>query len=129
MALSPEQRVRHARHLSLLEIGEAGQERLCATRFRVPAGADERAAAAAREYLTRAGMVEARDAGSLSMGDAVALHLPTPDEVQRLATAPLLEPAAACVEGARAAVDAIRATLDPDAPGPRRPTPPLGSPE
>jgi hypothetical protein len=129
MPLSPEQRVRHARHLSLLEIGEAGQEQLCATRFRVPAGADERAAAAAREYLTRAGMVEARDAGGPSTGDAVAVHLPTPDEVQRLATAPLLEPAAACVEGARAAVDAIRDALHLDAPGPRRPTPPLGNPE
>jgi len=54
--LTPAQKQLFARQLLLEEIGPSGQERLCASRVRVPAGADPRAVAVARDYLERAGL-------------------------------------------------------------------------
>jgi molybdopterin/thiamine biosynthesis adenylyltransferase len=96
-------RRRYARQILLGEIGEAGQERLLAARFRPAAGADEDAYALAAEYLERAGCrPDAR-------GDAV----PVPDEeaVSRFAGSAELRAPAAAIMGAFAAVEQIKSLL------------------
>jgi len=104
--LSPAQKQRFARQLLLTEIGPSGQERLCASRVRVPPGADPRAGAVARDYLERAGV-------SVLSGDGHANALPVPaaEAVRAIAGAPALEEAAAALCGALAAVEAIKAEL------------------
>ena len=54
MPLTPEQARRFGRHLSLGEVGAAGQERLCAASLHVAGG--ERAAEEAHVYLAAAGV-------------------------------------------------------------------------
>jgi hypothetical protein len=97
-------RHRHARHLLLSEIGEQGQARLCATRVVFPESADPSAGAVARDYLTRAGLHVA----------PVGIIAPVPcaAAIRTLAGRPELEPAAAALAGAFAAVEAIKAALD-----------------
>jgi hypothetical protein len=108
---------RHARQLLLAEIGERGQERLCATRVQLAAGADPRAAAVARDYLERAG-VQVMDppaaAAQTTGDDASAPTLAVVDSagVRALAGHPDLDEAAAALAGAFAAVEAIKQALD-----------------
>ncbi len=99
--LTAEQRTRYARHLLLAELGEEGQERLCAARVRLRGGADARASAAAGDYLARAGVTVAEDGVELAA-------LPASDDVARLAGDALLEDAAAILAGAFVAVEAIK---------------------
>jgi hypothetical protein len=117
MALSPDDRRRYARHLSLAEIGEAGQVRLLGARFRLDDGVDVRAADAARAYLTRAGLEESPDAG-------LHVPLPTAEDVARRAGAAPLEPAVASMLGAFAAVEAIKGVLGVGTPAPGAPPTP-----
>jgi hypothetical protein len=98
--LSDRERRLHARHVSLAEIGVEGQERLMAARVRVSERAHPDALAVATAYMERAGVTVA--------GDGDPLALPTPDEVAHLAGRPSLEPAAASLAGAFAAVEAIK---------------------
>jgi hypothetical protein len=100
--LDADSKRRHARQLLLVEIGEAGQERLCQARFRIAHGADPRAAAVAEEYLLRSGMQPAPVA---SPDD---LALPGADAVARLAGDTVLQEAAAALLGAYAAVETIK---------------------
>jgi hypothetical protein len=108
---------RHARQLLLAEIGERGQERLCATRVQLAADADPRAAVVARDYLERAGMqvldASAGDAQAAGV-DASALPMAVVDSaaVRALAGHPALDEAAAALAGAFAAVEAIKQALD-----------------
>jgi hypothetical protein len=112
---------RYARHLLLREIGEAGQALLCAARVRVPNAVDARAAAVAREYLVRAGLsvvhadasCEAPDAlGADAVGISVELTAIDERACHELAGRhDELEPAAAALAGAFAAVEAIKAVL------------------
>lgn len=100
--LTANQRVRHARHLLLAEIGEQGQAALCATQLRPAVGADPRAAEVAADYLARAGVTVAPGAATLPV--------PSAAEVAALAGDPALLEAAAALAGAFAAVEAIKAT-------------------
>lgn len=108
---------RYARHVSLPEIGEAGQARLSAAR--VVLRGDPRAAAIARVYLERAG-VSVSD-GDTGEGDLVELA-----EVR--AGRPELEAAARFLAGAWTAVEAIKATVGAGRPA-RSPTLALTGPE
>jgi hypothetical protein len=108
--LTAEQRRRYARHLLLVELGEPGQERLCAARVRLPGCAHERAADVARDYLARAGVTVAVSGGSAeATRDARPVGVPDGAAVSRLAGDPLLEGAAAELAGAFSAVEAIKA--------------------
>jgi hypothetical protein len=102
--LDAAQRRRHARHLLLVEIGEAGQSRLCATRVAVSDGADAAARAVAEDYARRAGLALASEADAeLALPDAAA--------IDALAGRAELRHAAAALAGAFAAVEAIKRAL------------------
>ena len=107
--MTPSQRQLYARHLLLAEVGEAGQERLCAAQARLAADADARAVTVAREYLLRAG-VHVHEA-SAAVPDALPVLLPSAAAVRALAGRPELEQAAAALAGAFAAVETIKAAL------------------
>lgn len=93
--LTPEQRVRHARHRSIVELGDPGVLALLAAELG-PALSDPRAEAVRRDYLQRAGL----------HGDAA----PTvPVDVSAFAGAPYLAEAAAACLGALHAVARIKA--------------------
>lgn len=123
MGLSSEERRRYARHLSLTEIGELGQERLSSARFRLPQGAHPHAVDVARDYLTRAGMHEAPDPNDPG---ATEVPVPGPDQVVEQAggSAAMESPVAAFL-GALAAVETVKgvlgvgtpASVDPPSPG------------
>jgi hypothetical protein len=100
--LDAEAKRRHARHLLLVEIGEAGQERLCQASFRIAAGADPRAALVAEEYLVRSGMQAA------PVASPHAVTLAGADAVARLAGDAVLQEAAAALLGAYGAVETIK---------------------
>lgn len=101
--MTPEERRLFARHLSIAEIGVAGQLRILGSRVQVADGADARVARWALEYATRAG---ARfDAGAAPIASA------TPFDVQRIAGRPELEDAAALFLGALGALDHLRRTV------------------
>jgi hypothetical protein len=106
--LDPAQRRRFARHLLLAEVGETGQARLGSTRVRVLAAADARAAAVARDYLERAGLLVLDASASDSVLD---VRLPDRAGVRAIAGCPELEEAAAALAGAFAAVEAIKTVL------------------
>jgi hypothetical protein len=122
MALTAEQRRRYARQVSLAEIGEAGQERLCDARFRLPPDADPRAAEVARGYLVRAGLAEA-PTGVASEHAPVHVSLPGSEQVRQRAGAVFLEPPTAALEGALAAVEALKSALGVGTPAPPRSRP------
>jgi hypothetical protein len=103
--LSPAAKQRYARHLLLAEVGEPGQERLCDAQACLPVDSDPRASRVARDYLERAGLsVRSRER------DASRLQL-NRDAIHALAGDPRLEPAAAALLGALAAVEAIKSEL------------------
>lgn len=106
MALSPDDRRRFARQLSLGEIGEEGQARLRRTRAGLPEDCDRGAAAIAEAYILRAGMtlVPPHEA------DVVA-PVPTPAGLGVTAGDPMLLEAARSLTGALAAVEAIKRAL------------------
>jgi hypothetical protein len=106
--MTPAQRQLYARHLLLAEIGEQGQERLCASRVAHAAG-DARARVVARDYLERAGLCV--DDASTAEPASLQVPLPTQDGVRALAARPELEEAAAALAGAFAAVETIKAAL------------------
>lgn len=112
MSLSPEDRLRYARQLSLAEVDEDGQERLLRSRFRCDPRADPTAQAIAADYLKRAGLQESDSAELLAVA--------TPDAVDRIAYDPALREAAATVAGAFAAVEHLKQALGL---GPARPYP------
>jgi molybdopterin/thiamine biosynthesis adenylyltransferase len=101
--LSGRDRQLYARHLLLTEIGETGQERLCARRVALPADADAEAGRIALDYLVRAGVSTAQDAD--------ALDVPNADGVSRMAGDASLTQAASVLAGAFAAVEAIKASV------------------
>jgi hypothetical protein len=102
--LSAADKQRYARHLLLVEVGEAGQERLCAAQVELPADMDLRAAKVARDYLERAGVVVgSAGTAATAFADRAA--------VQALAGDALLEPAAAALLGALHAVEQIKMEL------------------
>ncbi len=107
--LSPAARRRYTRHLLLSEIGEAGQERLCAAQVRAAPAADARAAEVALDYLARAGLGVSADGAQTAT--AIALLLPSPEQLRGLAGDAALEEAAAALSGAFAAVEAIKQAL------------------
>jgi len=103
LSLDAAARRRYARQLLLGEIGEAGQERLLAARFRSSAPSDPSAFAVAAAYLRRAGCVEGASGAEVRVPDAAA--------IDRLAgRASLREPAAAVV-GAFCAVEHLKSVL------------------
>ena len=104
MALAPDARRRFARHLSLAEVGEAGQERLSAAPMPELAG-DPRAVAVARLYLERAGL----DGGER---DGAVIDAGSRARVRALAGSEGLEEAAAFVLGAFAAVEHLKHVLE-----------------
>jgi hypothetical protein len=102
--LSPADKQRYARHLLLAEIGETGQERLCAARVQLPADMDPRAATVARDYLERAGVgVDVAEAALAPSANRAAVAALAGDE--------LFEPAAAALLGALHAVEQIKTQL------------------
>ncbi len=108
---------RHARQLLLAEIGERGQERLCATRVRLSGDGDVRAAAVARDYLERAGLqlADVREATAQHDGEEpreIAVEIADSGALRALAGRPELDEAAAVLAGAFAAVEAIKGALD-----------------
>lgn len=107
--LSPADRQRYARHLLLVEIGEAGQARLRAAPLQLPVDADPRASSVAREYLERAGVGEG--AGERGGTGGTAVPQLNRDAVRVFAGDPQLEHAAAAVLGALHAVEVIKAEL------------------
>jgi len=110
MPLTDRQRGLYARHLLLAEIGEQGQERLCATRVTLSAAGDPEAARVAQEYLERAGVTVGRG------GEPI--EIPTTRRVARLAGGDAaLHDAAAAVAGAHAAVEAIKHIVGVGRPG------------
>lgn len=103
MSLDSAARRRYARHVLLVEVGEAGQERLLRARFRPDAGADEDAYAVAAEYLERAGChADAR-------GDTA--RVPDTETVGKFAGSAELRAPAAAIAGAFAAVEHIKSVL------------------
>ncbi|MFW5925509.1 MAG: hypothetical protein ACOCV4_05035 [Myxococcota bacterium] len=109
MDFSDRERRTFARQLLLPEIGEAGQAKLCESRFAVPAGADPQAAEVARDYLVRAGVREG--------AGGVPVPLPEPEALRGRAPTPELRGAAAAVAGAFAAVETIKALVGAGRPG------------
>ncbi|MEM7136857.1 MAG: hypothetical protein AAF500_09785 [Myxococcota bacterium] len=92
---------RYLRQLLLAEIGEAGQERLVAERFKAGASCDPRAYVVAADYLQRAGCGEDAARGA-------PITSPTRDEVIRFAGCDALVPHAAAILGAMSAVARIK---------------------
>ena len=115
MTLSARERARYARQLLLPQLGEAGQARLLAARFRAPGGADASAVSVASEYLERAGLrvivASERDSSDTTSECIVELSGLSPDEIARVAGEPVLEEAARALVGALAAIDAVRAVV------------------
>ncbi|MGB8329947.1 MAG: hypothetical protein WCE62_07450 [Polyangiales bacterium] len=103
MSLDAAVRRRYERQILLDEIGETGQTRLLAARFRRGAGGDSGAYAVAVEYLERAGC-SSDDAG-------VDLRVPPPEAVMRFAGCSALREPAAAVMGAFAAVEHLKQVL------------------
>ncbi|HEX7479830.1 MAG TPA: hypothetical protein VF331_18650 [Polyangiales bacterium] len=103
--LSDHEKQLYARHLLLLEIGERGQEKLCAAQVAMAQLGDARASAVAREYLQRGGT---SCAAAVSGGTQVELALPDASAVDALAGDPRLQHAAAWLAGSFAAVEAIK---------------------
>jgi hypothetical protein len=101
----------YARHLLLAEIGEAGQERLCAGKVVLGAACDARAASVARDYLERAGLSVRTDESDESDEAAVPTRIASSAEVRALAGRDELAEAAAALCGAFGAVEAIKAVL------------------
>ena len=112
MALDSAARMRFARHLLLVEVGEVGQERLKAAGFCCANGSDARVSRVASDYLRRAGC-QPRD-------DGTSMSLPTEEDVDQMAGDPTLQEAAAAVMGAFAAVERIKEALGR---GPAKPFP------
>jgi hypothetical protein len=108
MASGREHLRKHARQLLLPEIGEAGQAQLCAHRVELPPSA---ASEIAVLYLGRAG-VHASLAESAPMPDALSA-----ERVRLLAGGSELEPAAAFLAGAFAAVEEIKRVVGAGKPG------------
>jgi len=108
MALSPRERVLYARHLLLPEIGNAGQECLCAHWVSVPSDADEAAASVASDYLERAGVTVTRGAP----GDAGnVIDVPGTAAIEALSGSRALMHAASALRGAFAATEVIKRAL------------------
>ena len=108
--MDPGSRRRFARQLLLVEIGEAGQERLCGSAVKLGADADPRAAAVAQPYLERAGL-QVLSATQTAPDQARPLALPDAGALRALAGSAELDEAAAALAGAFAAVEAIKAAL------------------
>lgn len=106
--LTPEQRVRFARHRSLVEVGDEGQRALLAASIG-PHLADPSAEAVRADYLTRAGLASEVLAPDDSMHGAT----PSVDAtfVEAFAGAPYLHEAAASCLGSLHAVERIKAVL------------------
>jgi hypothetical protein len=102
---------RHARQLLLAEIGERGQERLCATRVLLSPGADPRATEVTRDYLERAGVQVIAAPAPGSEDRPFELEVASAAAVRALAGRPDLDEAAAALAGAFAAVEAIKRAL------------------
>lgn len=102
MSARVEDGARYLRQRLLTEVGDAGQERLCATPVQLVGGSPE-ARAHARDYLARAGVPVVPN-GAPDAARRVAL----PEAVRH---APALQPAADLLVGALAAVEAVKGTL------------------
>ncbi|MEM7433522.1 MAG: hypothetical protein AAF436_00125 [Myxococcota bacterium] len=92
---------RYLRQLLLSEIGESGQARLVAERFKAGATCDPGAYTVTADYLRRAGCDEDEVRGTPITG-------PTRDEVIRFAGSEALVPHAAAILGAMSAVARIK---------------------
>jgi hypothetical protein len=103
LSLQAAQRRRYARQLLLSEIGEPGQERLLAARFRPSPGCDAKAYAVAADYLQRAGASFDPAGQGLRVAEA--------DAVARLAGDPGLHEPAAVIAGAFAATEHLKEVL------------------
>jgi len=103
LSLDAAARRRYARQLLVGEIGEAGQERLLAARYRQGADADEDAYAVAAEYLERAGCFRDETGAQVRIAQSCA--------VSRFAGVPALREPAAVVMGAFAAVEHLKEVL------------------
>lgn len=96
--MTPEQRIRYARHRSLVELGDAGQRML----FAADVGArlvDARAESVRADYLARAGVPSAGASDEPSVASC---------DVAAFAGASYLNEAAASCLGALAAVERIK---------------------
>ena len=103
MSLDAATRRRYARQLLLGEVGEAGQERLLAARFRRDEGSDAEASVVSVDYLERAGCAVGVDGDTLDVPDQSA--------VMRFAGKASLAAPAAAIIGAFCAVEAMKRTL------------------
>ncbi len=103
--LRDEQILLHARQLLLVEIGAAGQERLCEATAHASANADPEAYNVALEYLTRSGM---RSTSADAADGGFPVQVPESAAVRALAGSPELTHAAAWLVGAFAAVETIK---------------------
>jgi hypothetical protein len=104
--LDRQARARYARHLSLAEIGEAGQSRLLAARIALDEHGDPSARATAALYLERSGASVVSEAN-----DERALVEVEPGD-------PALREAALFLSGALTAVEAIKSVLGAGTPLP-----------
>jgi molybdopterin/thiamine biosynthesis adenylyltransferase len=118
MTLRDDQRARFARHLLLPELGEAGQQRLLASRVRFPRDAERAAREVAASYLARAGVHEAPEEEAV---DALQVQLGDHAEGARIAGRVELEEAARSLVGALAAVETIKSLAGLGSPGARLP--------
>ena len=103
MSLDATARRRYARQILLAEVGEAGQERLLAARFRRDEASDAETSVVAADYLARAGCTVGVDGDPLDVPDERA--------VMRFAGKASLAAPAAAVLGAFSAVEAMKRTL------------------
>lgn len=116
-ALTADQRVLHARHLLLADIGEQGQSALCAARLAMPDRADARASEVAADYLRRAGVQVGPPDEPVHAGQRPTPAVANAAEVRQLAGDPAQYEAAAALAGAFAAVEAIKAAVGAGTPG------------
>lgn len=100
--MTPEDRARFARHLSLPEIGAAGQAKLSSARVRVAPGTDPRVAKWALDHAGRVGALASESGHPITEATAGA--------VRDLAGRPELEDTAAFLLGALAALELVRTT-------------------
>lgn len=103
MSLDAATRRRYARQLLLGEVGEAGQLRLLAARFRRDQRSDAEASLVSADYLERAGCTVGVE------GDP--LDVPSESAVMRFAGKASLSAPAAAIIGAFCAVEAMKRTL------------------
>ena len=111
--LTDDQKRLYARHILLEQLGASGQARLCAAHVKLGPEADARAAAVALDYLARAGVRASESASD----ESLELGVGSTAAIEQLAGDPALHECAAWLNGAYAAVEAIKRIAGVGSPG------------